>query len=197
MCAYENAGDLVPYDAGSPVLSSEFMIVTPQSDDGTPLMIKTLAECIEGVLPISKGGTGISELEGGNLVASGEDGISLEEVDVPVKHLAGLKENVQKKLDSIRSYIVEINSNGIWDTNISYDDDSESYIEQTIELPGIRETDNPMVGLKNMSTTSNGIKKEQDAYSCIDMLITNNDSVSIRCFGDPPDTNLTLWLTCV
>lgn len=196
MCAYETTAESKSARSLSAVSSSEFRIVKPQSDDGTPLMIETLAECIVGVIPTSKGGTGLSELEGNKLIASSKDGNFLEEIEVPINHLSGLKENIQSKLDSIRSYTLPITADSsLWNSTVS-DDGTTTYFKE-FPLEGIKSTDNPIIGLKLSSNTKEGIAKEQYAYSCMSLVNTEDDKLIVYCFDEIPTVDITICLTCV
>lgn len=164
-------------------------VVLQELDNGKPIMLKTRTELIEGTLPTSKGGTGISKLDGKRLIASNTDGSSLEEVDVLIEHLAGLNTNVQKKLDSIRSYQLSLSTEE-WST-----DDIGYYKE--VEVLGILPTDNPLIGLSISSTTTDDIETEKYSYSCIDKIDTDTDKVIIHCFDETPTTDINLVIVCI
>lgn len=168
----------------------EFVPVLLQEVDGsTPLMIRTRTELIDGVLPTTKGGTGINKLDGKRLIASNVDGSSLEEVDVLIEHLSGLNTNIQKKLDTIRSYSLPITTED-WLTG-----DNGFYKE--FELLGIQPTDNPLIGLSTSSSTITDIDNEKYSYSCIDKIDTDTDKIIIHCFEEKPTVNINLSIVCI
>lgn len=150
---------------------------------------------LKGVLPVSKGGTGLTELDGGRLLASNEDGTLLEEVDVEVQKLAGLTGNIQTQLNNVasgpRTLLATISSSATWSTNPNGDGKV-----LTIPVTGIRPTDNPVVGLVTSATTDVGLKAERAAYDCIDQITTSNDSITVICFGDTPTTTFSISLHC-
>lgn len=53
--------------------------------DGKKILPETKFEHVKGTLPVKKGGTGITDLSGGKLIASANHGKFLEEIDVPVE----------------------------------------------------------------------------------------------------------------
>lgn len=67
--------------------------------DNNPISVIAQARDIDGVIPISKGGSGLSKIEGGKLLASSESGAFFEEIDVNPHHLSGITENIQFQLD--------------------------------------------------------------------------------------------------
>lgn len=163
--------------------------VTPINSDGKTLVIKTRAEVLEGTLAVSKGGTGINELDGGKLIASNEDGKLFEEVDVPVSIFKGLKGNIQEQINKTRSYLATIPA-ASW-TTIS------GGFKQTVIVSGITENDNPIVGLKPVGTDSLTISNEKYAFSCLDKVETTNNAIVLYCYNEKPTMNITLQLTCV
>lgn len=68
---------------------------------------------------------------------------------------------------------------------------------RTVTVNGIRSTDNPIIGLKIRSTTKKNIEAEKYAYSCIDSIVTGDDSITLYCFEEIPITDITLLLSCV
>lgn len=173
------------------LVKSGFKFVSPKDGNGTSLMFKTRIECLEGVLPVSKGGTGIHKLVGSKMIASSVDGTTFEEIDVPVEYLSGLKENVQDKLSSIRSYSLTIptgESNWVSET-VGY--------SQTFTVSGILETDNPIIGLQSSSLDNASLFNEQYAYGCIDAVTTGNNTVTIYCFEEIPGTEITISISCI
>lgn len=164
--------------------------VTPINSDGKALVIKTRAEGIEGVLPVSKGGTGINELEGGKIIASNENGIFFEEVDVPVSIFKGIKGNIQNQIDSVRSYLVTIRK----DNWVSI---STGGFKQTITVNGIGDDDNPIVGIKTTGTDSETIANEKYAFSCLDRLETTPNTIALYCYNEKPGIDFTILLSCV
>ena len=200
MCVFEGAESAIATYSATAVVSSGFKIVTPQGNDGIPLLFRTRTECIEGILPISKGGTGISEITGSKLIASSVSGSSLEEIDIPVSYLSGLTGNIQSilntKEDSIRSYSVNVTSTkSSWTSHT--DNGVVQYWSKVIPLSGITENDNPLVSLIPSSSSKDGIVAEQYAFSCMNHLITSNGSITIYCFDDLPSTDFIIQLICV
>ena len=192
MATYESVEDqaLQTTSAIQSSAVSDFVpVVLQEVGSGIPLILKTRTEFIEGILPTTKGGTGLGELVGKRLIASNVDGSSFEEVDILVKHLSGLRENVQDKLDSLRSYTLAVTTGGWISDNNGY------YKEFTIT--GIKSTDNPIVGLIVNSTTSSDVEKEKYAYSCIDKVDTSTDKVVFRCFDEVPTKEITLLFVCM
>ena len=189
MATYESSNGSV-YSNSNQVDFNNAHFVTPINSDGKALAIKTRTEGIEGTLSVSKGGTGINELEGGKLIASNENGDFFEEVDVPVSAFKGIRGNIQTQIDSIRSYLVTITKNN-W-TSIS----SGGY-KQTITIDGIDVNDNPVVGLKPSGTTYTAIINEQYAFSCIDRLETDTNTIAIYCYNEKPTIDFTIQLSCI
>jgi hypothetical protein len=68
--------------------------------DGNIMQFKTKAECIDGIISLAHGGTGINALQGGKLIASSQDGLSFEELDFDFMLINGLTDNIQKQLDA-------------------------------------------------------------------------------------------------
>lgn len=167
------------------------MLVTMEDNNGQPLYPKTSTSGVVGVLPIRKGGTGIQELTGGKLMASSQDKVSLEEIDVGVEAFAGLKGNIQKQFDKTRTYSVTIpaNSND-WETL-----ESGGY-KQSFYVTGITAADNPIVGFLPTSTDEAEIKKERIAYGCISDIITKDGSIEIYCYDTIPTKSLSISLHC-
>lgn len=199
MCVFEGTATAYSMDSTANT-SSGFRIVTPQDDKGTPLLCRTRTECIDGVLPVTKGGTGITNIIGSKLIASCADGISLEEIEVPVDYLSGLTGNIQSllnaKADSIRTFEVPVsNDSNAWTTVT--DSDSNQYKTRSIPVTGILATDNPITGLQVTSTTKTGIESEEFAFSCVDVVETFNGSIRLNCYGDIPTAAFTMSLTCI
>lgn len=170
------------------VQGNEFIVAPSDSNDNMSLP-KTRAECTEGIMPVSKGGTGITELHGNKLIASNTDGSFFEEVDINVSNLSGIKENIQDKLDQIRTFIVSIPSSTNWTNS------TNKYLAE-IPLEGIKSTDNPIVGLMTQSATLSGVDNENYAYSCIDSLTTKDNTIVLTCFEEIPKTSIKLILSC-
>lgn len=164
-------------------------VILQEAGSGTPLMLRTRTELIEGIMPASKGGTGIDTLQGGRFIASNVDGTSLEEVDIPVQYLSGLKSNVQEKLDGLRAYTLVV-------TTGSWVSDSNGYYKE-FALEGIKSTDNPIIGLLIQSDTSTEVEKEKYAYSCIDKADILDNKVKFRCFDEVPTKEITLNFVCM
>ena len=199
MCVFEGTATAYSMDSTANT-SSGFRIVTPQDDKGTPLLCRTRTECIDGVLPVTKGGTGITNIMGSKLIASCADGISLEEIEVPVDYLSGLTGNIQSllnaKADSIRTFEVPVsNDSNAWTTVT--DSDSNQYKTRSIPVTGILATDNPITGLQVTSTTKTGIESEEFAFSCVDFVETFDESITLYCYGDIPTAAFTMSLTCI
>ena len=163
--------------------------VTPTNSDGKTLVFKTRTEAIEGTLPISKGGTGITDLDGGKLIASNETGELFEEVDIPVSAFKGLQGNIQDQIDSKRTYTVTVPTSG-W-TSIT------GGFKQTVTVSGITGDDNPLVGLKTTGTNTTTISNEKYAFSCLDRVETTTNAIVLYCYSEKPSINITLQLTCV
>lgn len=180
----------------SVVANSGFKIVTPHDEEGKSLLFKTRTECIDGVLPISKGGTGLPELSGSKIIASSSSGSSFEEIEVPVRCLSGLRENIQDRLDSIKSYYITIDSTAsTWSDNMI--DGVQNGYYKTIAVNGIKESDEPIVCLKTISNDRDGIEQEQYAASCIDIVTTGDDSIIVYCLEELPSVNVLLKLICI
>ena len=188
MALYETTTQTRSSNVNQIDLANAYFVV-PTDSDGKTLVIKTRAESIEGTLGVSKGGTGISELDGGKLIASNEDGKFFEEVDVPVSAFRGLKGNIQDQINKTRSYLVTIPS-ASWETI------SDGF-KQTVTVNGITENDNPIVGLKPVGTDSITISNEKYAFSCLDKVETINNAIILYCYSEKPTMNITLQLTCV
>lgn len=153
-----------------------------------------LTNMISGVLPTTKGGTGINELTGGKLLASNVDGSRLEEINVDVQKLSGLNGNIQEQLTSLdtksKTLVVNVPVTG-WESNT----DSDGYV-QTLSVPGITVNDNPVVGLVSTATTASDLKAERMAYACIDRISTANESITIECFENVPTHVFSISLHC-
>jgi hypothetical protein len=149
-----------------------------------------LTNMVSGTLPITKGGTGLSNLDGGRLLASNEDGTLLEEIDVGVQLFAGLEGNIQDQLDDTRRYTVKIPTSG-WEENT----DGEGYY-QTISVKGMTENDNPVVGLVSDASTTAALNKERIAYGCIDEIVTGTDKITVYCFTEIPTDPFSISLSC-
>ena len=164
-------------------------VILQVTESGTPLMLKTRTELIEGVMPPSKGGTGIDVLRGGRFIASNVDGTSFEEVDIPVEYLSGLTSNVQDRLDNLRVYTLKV-------TTGSWGSDSNGYYKE-FNLKGIKSTDNPIIGLILKSDTSDAVENEKYAYSCIDKVDILDNKVKFRCFDEVPTSEISLSFICM
>lgn len=193
MATYETFEEQTLQDTPVAVQSSQSLnfvpVILQEAGSGTPLMLRTRTELIEGIMPASKGGTGIDTLQGGRFIASNVDGTSLEEVDIPVQYLSGLKSNVQEKLDGLRAYTLVV-------TTGSWVSDSNGYYKE-FTLKGIKSTDNPIIGLLIQSDTSTEVEKEKYAYSCIDKADILDDKVKFRCFDEVPTKEITLNFVCM
>lgn len=193
MATYETFEEQTLQDTPVAVQSSQALnfvpVILQEAGSGTPLMLRTRTELIEGIMPASKGGTGIDTLQGGRFIASNVDGTSLEEVDIPVQYLSGLKSNVQEKLDGLRAYTLVV-------TTGSWVSDSNGYYKE-FTLKGIKSTDNPIIGLLIQSDTSTEVEKEKYAYSCIDKADILDDKVKFRCFDEVPTKEITLNFVCM
>lgn len=167
------------------------MLVTMEDDKGQPMYPKTSMGGVVGVLPIRKGGTGIQELVGGKLMASSQDKVSLEEIDVGVDMFAGLKENIQKQFDKTRTYALTIPSSpNDWETLES------GGFKQSFNLIGITAKDNPIVGFLPTSTDVDEIKEERIAYGCLSEIITRDGTVDVYCYGSTPAKSFSISLHC-
>ena len=167
------------------------LLVTMEDDKGQPLYPKTGVGGVVGVLPIRKGGTGIQELIGGKLMASSQDKVSLEEIDVGVEVFSGLRGNIQKQIDKTRTYslIIPANPND-WEALES------GGFKQSFRLKGITKADNPIVGFLPTSTNDAEIKKERIAYGCLSEIITYDDSVDVYCYTTTPTKSFSISLHC-
>lgn len=179
----------VQSDSGASVSGLPIMNVPVVAIDGT-LYPVIPTNMVSGVLPISKGGTGLESLEGGKLLASSEDGSLLEEIDVDVQSFAGLKGNVEDRLNETRRYVVDIPSTG-WSKNTSGD----GYY-QTFDVKGMTGNDNPVVGLVSVATTDETLKLERASYGCIDSITTDTDKITVYCFTSVPKNQFTISVNC-
>lgn len=189
MALYETATQATTTSASASIDLTNAYFVTPMNSDGKAMLIRTRAEMLEGTLPISKGGTGLSELDGGKLIASSVDGKLFEEVDVNVSLFKGLTGNIQSQLNKSRSYIVSVPSSG-WKT-------ITGGYQQSVTVNGITSSDTPIVGLKPTGTTSATVNNEKYAFSCIDKAETGTNSITLTCYDEKPTANITIQLTCV
>ncbi len=138
-----------------------------------------LTNTLTGVLPVGKGGTGLSELDGGKLLASNENGTLLEEIDVDVQVFNGLKGNIQTQLDEkSRKYMLDVPTSG-WTKS------GDNYV-QTFPLKGITDKDNPVIGLNPKATTASDLEAEKMAYELLDAATTAMDSITLTCFTSIP-----------
>jgi hypothetical protein len=176
-------------ESGASVSGLPIMNVPVVAIDGT-LYPVIPTNMVSGVLPISKGGTGLESLEGGKLLASNEDGSLLEEIDVNVQSFAGLKGNVENRLNETRRYVVDIPSTG-WKENESGD----GYY-QTFDVKGMTGNDNPVVGLVSVATTDETLKLERTSYGCIDNITTDTDKITVYCFTSVPTNLITISVNC-
>ena len=85
-------------------------------------------------------------------------------------------------------YTAEIGT--VWTTG-----ESGEYL-QTIEIPGILATDNPIVDLIQ-STSIETAKSELEAWSLISKITTQNDNITVYCYNSAPSINLNINLLCV
>jgi hypothetical protein len=198
MATYENASSASSSDevvqaplkaasaasSGLPVVEIPVVVI----NDKTYPIVPT--NMVTGTLPTTKGGTGLSSLDGGRLLASNEDGTLLEEIDVDVQKLSGLKGNIQNQLDDTRRYVVSIPTTG-WNENTGGD----GYY-QTITVKGMTESDNPIVGLVSSATTADALDAERTAYGCIDSIITAVDKITVYCFSEVPTAPFSISLNC-
>lgn len=193
MATYETVGDNASDVLSTTIRSSgvsEFIPVNlEETDNGIPILIRAKAELIDGIMGLAKGGTGIDSLKGKRLIASNTDGTSFEEVDVLLEHLSGLHVNIQDKLDSLRSFSVDVPTD-------NWTSDSNGYSKEVI-VNDIKSTDNPIIGLITRATSATDIKSEKYAYSCIDRVVVNDNSVVFQCFDEIPSTNISLLFVCV
>lgn len=86
------------------------------------------------------------------------------------------------------TYTAEITT--VWVTG-----ESGEYL-QTIEIPGILATDNPIVDLIQ-STSIETAKSELEAWSLISKITTQNDNITVYCYDSVPSVNLNISLLCV
>lgn len=86
------------------------------------------------------------------------------------------------------TYTAEITT--VWATG-----ESGEYL-QTIEIPGILGTDNPIVDLIQ-STSVETAKSELEAWSLISKITTQNDNITVYCYDSVPSVNLNINLLCV
>lgn len=148
-----------------------------------------LTNTISGVLPVGKGGTGLSELDGGKLLASNEKGASLEEIDVNVQVFKGLKGNIQNQIDAkAKRYMLNIPTSGWVKSGDVY--------TQTFPLEGITANDNPVIGLIPVATTASALKDEKLSYECLDTATTTNGSITFSCFTSAPTKAFSVSIIC-
>ena len=145
---------------------------------------------ISGILPISRGGTGINDLNGGRLIASSEDGTLLEEVDVNVQLLSGLSENIQDQLNKARTVKVNIPTTG-WYVS----EDGDGYY-QRFTVEGMTSFENPVVGLASTAATVAALNLERAAYACIDRIATGPGWITVFCLEQIPKTPFSISLHC-
>ena len=86
------------------------------------------------------------------------------------------------------TYTAEIGT--VWATG-----DSSEYL-QTIEIPGILATDNPIVDLIQ-STSIETAKNELDAWSLVSKITTQNDNITVYCYDSAPSININIQILCV
>jgi len=167
-------------------------ISIPVAEYGAYHFPAALANLIQGTIPVRSGGTGIDSLTGGKLMASNEDGLMMEEIDVPVQSLAHLRGNIQDQLDKARTYIVAVPTTG-WVEN----PDGDGY-KQVIEVVGMLSEDNPVVALVTSSaTTTDTLNDLRAAYDCIDKIYTGVDNITVYCFDETPTTAFSISLHCI
>jgi len=194
MASYENIEEEESEELlGTPLRSSGALPVMnmPVAVVGENTYPVVLANLVKGTMPVQRGGTGLNDLDGGKLIASSENGIMLEEIDVPVSHFAGLSANIEERLKKVRSYNVAIPTTG-WSVASGAGDG----FQQTISVPGMTSSDNPVVGLNSAATTTSALEAERRAYDCIDRIDTGNDSITVYCFKTAPTTSFSIRIQC-
>jgi hypothetical protein len=171
-------------NSGLPIMSIPVVEI-----DGTLYPI-ILTNMVSGVLPISKGGTGLTSLDGGRLLASNEDGTLLEEIDVNVQSFAGLRGNIEDRLSKTRRYVVDIPTSG-WTKNPSGDGYYQSFA-----VDGMTGSDNPVVGLVSSATTDEALRLERVSYGYMDSIITDKNKITVYCFTEVPTNPFSISVNC-
>ena len=164
-----------------PTETGNHIPVTMTDENGNPMYPKASLRNVRGVLPVSKGGSGINELTGGKLIASSEDGDFMEEIDVDVKTLFD-------KLRSNRTYNVNVVSSNWVNTSDGY--------ENEIVVNGITGEDNPIVSLIG-NTDSANYNLILEAYSNVDKVVTSDNKIVLVAYDSVPTKDFSIKLICV
>lgn len=148
---------------------------------------------INGIIPISRGGTGIRELTGGNkFITSNVDGKLMEEVDFSLSDYEADKNTLKRLIAKNRFYEALVLKDEFGENSIS----GEGYA-QTISVPGITEDDNPIIGLLTTATTTTALTREREAYSCIDNVLIRNNEIIVICLSKLPTKSIIIGLNCI
>lgn len=70
-----------------------------KGESGEPTDLRTSVDAIVGVMPPEKGGTGLSRLSGGKVLASNPEGTAVEETELDMMKFNKLRGNIQNQID--------------------------------------------------------------------------------------------------
>ena len=70
------------------------------------------------------------------------------------------------------------------------------HYEQKIMIDGVKETDNPIVGLL-MSGTVDDINEQMDSWGCIQRITCGSGFITVYCYDDLPEIDITVQIKIV
>lgn len=78
--------------------------------------------------------------------------------------------------------------------NLTFEDPSVYYIQE-VSIPGIQETDEPIISL-NMSTSINDMYSLMDSWYCISKITTKEGGIWVTALNGKPTEDLDISLIC-
>lgn len=128
--------------------------VTMQDSEGNNYYPKTKTEQIEGTMPVTKGGTGLSSVSGGKVLVTTSNGMKESSVtETELGYLSGLKGKVQDQINSKTLVFTNVSvATSSWSSDATY---SSYPYKATISCSGVTADYLPIVVFSVTDSQSN------------------------------------------
>lgn len=121
-----------------------------------------------------------------------ENRVTIQTMEDTVEELTESIDEVDKKAESkavTNTMYVDVPKDG-------FDRNAIKPYSQTISVPGILETDNPIVGLIESNTYETAIE-QRDAWGAISRITCGNDEITIYCYEEIPRMDLQIQIKVI
>lgn len=121
-----------------------------------------------------------------------EDRVTIEAMNETVEELTTDIENINRKAEG------KANTVTLYTTIFTsgFDRNSSKPYSQTISVPGILETDNPIIGILKSESYEAAVE-QRDAWGTISRITCGNDEITVYCYEEIPTIDLKIQIKVI